>query len=236
MTRVHVPLFSLLLTCGIVQAGEQIITLQSSPDSVEVGEVVQVDIQYTTANPEDTTLTGIGIRLHWDSAKLDYQGLISHLAANPLAQGEPETDTADFDADPNTDTFIHLAWADIDENWPNLGPTPVDLFTAEFIASWPTTSTTMNVSSSATATGYAFSGTSTGIAVGCTGSHINLNYHTILTGETLTCVSTGDIVFGPGIEQQMNSTVELTATTGIAISAPLRIVAGAVFKAIQGGL
>lgn len=114
MTGYRTPLVVFLLTCGIAQAGEQITTVQTSSGSTGAGELVQVDVEYTTANPENPTLTGIGVRLHWNAELLEYQNILAALPIKLIAQGNPEPDSADFDTDPNTDTFVHLAWADID--------------------------------------------------------------------------------------------------------------------------
>ncbi len=230
-------LFGFLLTSSTIYAGEQIVTVLPSTTSAAVAESVQVGVNYTTASPQDSTLTGIGVRLHWNASLLEYQQLASFLAADLVAQGEPEPDSADFDSDPNTDTFIHLAWADIDNSWPNLGNTPMSLFSAEFSgASGATGNTPLNISMSSTAAGYSFVGNSSTMSVDCTGSHIEISVRTFVTGEDITCNSSGDIIFGPYVEQQDSSAVHLTASTGISISGPLSIKNGASFNANQGGL
>lgn len=229
-------LWALLLVSGQLSAAEQVVAVQSSTNSPSVGEVLQAMVTYTTANPTDPTLTGIGLRLHWNSRLLDYQQLTSVFSASLAAQGQPQADIANFDADPDTDTFVHLAWADIAGNWPNQGTAPASLFTAEFLTPAAVVgSSPLNLSVSSTAAGYTLAGTPATVAVDCSGSFIEIQSRTFRSGENISCISTGNLILGPHVEQQDSSSLQVTANSGIAINGPLSIKAGATFTATHGG-
>jgi len=151
--RSLLPLF--LLCCAPLVAQEQIIVVDSVPAGTPPATEIQLDLVYSTRGPEDETLTGLGLRLHWDSSELALIGLADVTAFGLRAVGLPEADFADFDNDPATDTFVHLAWTDLDGEWPGLGATPTQLFSANFQTS-PTFSgvTQVNLSASSTAAGY----------------------------------------------------------------------------------
>ncbi len=183
MGKHHYLLLVFLLTFGIAQAGEQVVAVQPSNINVGYGETVTVDVEYTTENPQDSTLTSLGVRLHWNATELIFQNLPSFLASELVGQEMPEPDANDFDAHPSTDTLIYLAWADLDSSWPDLGSAPVDLFTVEFVAPfYPNQITSsLNVSSSTTAANYSFIAGTSIVSTDCTGSHIS--------GKNLVCSS-----------------------------------------------
>lgn len=83
---------------------------------------VAIDVSYQTASPQDATLTGLGLRVHFDSTKLDYSGLSNVLAKNLLAQQDPVSDTQDFDHDPATDRYLLVSWTDFGGGWPGSEP------------------------------------------------------------------------------------------------------------------
>jgi len=229
-------LVGFLLVTGATEAAEQVVAVQSSTANASVGEIVQATITYDTATPQDPTLTGIGLRLHWNSNLLEFQQLTNVLSTSLSAQNQPEADIANYDGDANTDTFIHLAWADINNSWPNAGTSPVNLFIAEFLTpAGAVGSSPLNVSVSSTAAGYTFAGTPAAVAVDCTGSYIDIRARTFQTGENISCTSTGSLSLGPYVEQQTNSNLQVTANTGITITGPMSIKTGATFAAIHGG-
>ncbi|MEX0713607.1 MAG: Ig-like domain-containing protein [Pirellulales bacterium] len=140
--------------------GEQIIDVTPDAQAAGASDPVSVDAIYSTANPEDETLTGLGLRLHFDSSELTFNNLTDlfteDIAINPDTIDE-EPDTEDFDGDPSTDMFIHVAWSDSAGNWPGNGTTPLLLYTANFTTSATFTGPTdINFSASSTATGRTF--------------------------------------------------------------------------------
>jgi hypothetical protein len=67
--------------------------------------------------PQDDGLTGLGLRVHYDSSKLSFDQVSETLAFGRLfnpALVAPEADDSDFDGDPATDRFISLAWVDFE--------------------------------------------------------------------------------------------------------------------------
>ena len=146
-------LFLLLaLSGGGAFAQEQVITPNPANSTAGTNEAVSIDVIYSTANPVDETLTGLGLRLHWDSSKLTFVDLTGVLSTNLLVQGTPEPDSANDDGDPATDTLVNVAWTDFGGNWPGAGTTPATLYTANFTtAANFSGSTTVNFSASSTA-------------------------------------------------------------------------------------
>ncbi len=110
---------------------------------------------YGTANPCADHLTGLGLRLHWDSRRLAFVSLTGVYQGALAAVGPAETDSADGDVDPATDRFVQVAWADLDGAWPGSGCAGPTLYTANFrtLAGF-TATTAIRFSASSTAAGY----------------------------------------------------------------------------------
>jgi hypothetical protein len=150
----------LLVSCSAFSA-EQIIT--PSPASQEAGQSasVSIDANYSTANPVNETLSGVGVRIHWDSSKLTFVDLANVFATNLFVTGAPESDASDFDSDANTDMFVNVAWLTFSPAWPGDGTTPLRLYTANFTtAAGFTGSTSINFSGSQVENGWTFESTS----------------------------------------------------------------------------
>ena len=98
--------------------------------SAAAGETFSVTVQYTTSDNDDA-LTGLGLRIHYNSSLLTFNGLSNVLQTSFLQQSSPMADTADYDQDPTTDKYVLVSWADIYGNWPDQA-LPVTLFTASF--------------------------------------------------------------------------------------------------------
>jgi hypothetical protein len=113
-----------------VLAQEQVVTPNPVGQTADANQSVSIDVSYSTANPVDETLTGLGLRIHWDSSKLTFSSLTNVLSFSLLSTGTPEPDTLNYDGDANTDMFVNVAWMDIAGNWPG-GGTPL-LYTANF--------------------------------------------------------------------------------------------------------
>jgi len=156
---------SLSTTMGRLLAGEgepqtnvQLVTPAPESQTVAGGDQVSFDVTYTTS-PEDPALTGLGLRMHFNSAVLSFDALSNVLSTNLVAQQAPQADTPDFDNDPSTDQFVLIAWSDpFGGNWP--GALPATLCTAAFTAPADfADETTVNFSASSTTAGFDFSGT-----------------------------------------------------------------------------
>ncbi len=148
----------------------QIVTPQPASQSKAPGSAAQIHVQYTTSNA-DATLTGLGLRVHWDSTKLTFGSLANVLSTSLMAQGQPQGDGDDLDGDASTDTYVLVAWADTAGNWP--GSVPVRLFTLNVTtaASFSGT-TTVRFTASSTAAGYTLAATSATISAAATGPTI----------------------------------------------------------------
>jgi len=93
------------------------------------GSRLRVPVQYTTTD-DDRTLSGLGVRLHFDSRFMTFDGL-SNLLDNNFSQQQVLADTQDFDGDPATDSYVLVSWADLRGQWPER-MLPTRLFDAHF--------------------------------------------------------------------------------------------------------
>lgn len=152
-----------VLFAGQLSAGgTQLVEPTASNLSAAPGAAVRVGATYTTsdANP---ALTGLGLRVHFNSAALRWGGWERVLDAGLVAADtEPVADTADYDGDPRTDVYVAAAWASLSGQWP--GSLPADLLVARFTAAG-SGSTWVSFTASSTASGYGFSGGSAVINV-----------------------------------------------------------------------
>jgi len=126
------------------------------------GGTASIDVKYSTSDL-DNTLTGLGLRVHFDSSKLAWSAPTGVLGT-PIVIGSPVQDSADYDSDPDTDMYVLIAWADFNGNWPNV-PLPASLVILHFGVSLdPGNETHVRFSASSTASGYAFDSTEATIA------------------------------------------------------------------------
>lgn len=134
---------------------EQIIQTNPVNLSVFTGSNAVFNVIYQTEDPVDESLLGLGLRLHYNSSKLEYRGLddILQTSLTPFG-GEPQADTENSDGDASTDRFILLAWADLSNNWPGDNTTPATLYTARFLALDDRGTANINFSAASTSPGY----------------------------------------------------------------------------------
>lgn len=143
--------------------GQQLVEASPAALSASRGAEVVVGATYTTsdANP---ALTGLGLRIHFNSAALRWVGLDRVLQTGLVgAAAQPAADSADFDGDPATDAYVTVAWAAPAGGWPG-GGLPADLVAARFEA-LGSGSTRVNFSSSSTASGYGLSAASAAVTI-----------------------------------------------------------------------
>ncbi len=145
-----------LFFCSAAFGAEQIVYPQPASISAASGDQISFDVYYETSN-NNASLSGLGLRLHWNSAVLELIGLSEVLTDSLFLVGEAEADTENRDNDASTDKFVNTAWLDIGTEWP--GVLPARLFRASFRAIGADT-TRINFSASATAGGYMFSSSS----------------------------------------------------------------------------
>jgi hypothetical protein len=126
----------------------------SSSTKSEDGSQETVVVSY---NADDTTTTGLGLRIHFDSSVLSASDVTALVGTDLLVNGAVESDDGDLDGDASTDQIISFGWASLFGNWPNAAP--VDLASITFdIVEGSTGSSGINFTSSSNAAGFAFDG------------------------------------------------------------------------------
>jgi protocadherin Fat 4 len=142
----------------------QVIVPDPVTQAVLPGSAFSIMATYSTADPVDETVTGLGLRLHYNSSLVRWDSFSSVYAAGKIAQdSSPQNDTANYDGDPSTDKYLTIAWVDFSGgNWPGAGLTPLDLYVANFTAlsAFAGGSTAINFSASSTAAGRTLDATS----------------------------------------------------------------------------
>ena len=137
----------------------QIVSVIGSPLAV-VGQVVSLEVDYDVTD-DNSSLTGLGLRVHYNSLLLTFDQFSESLPTDNITLAGPLNDTQDFDNDLTTDKYLTAAWASLFGNWP--GTLPKSLVTIDFsvaqVAS-EVVSTSIGFSSSSNAAGYSFEGAS----------------------------------------------------------------------------
>lgn len=106
-----------------------------------------IRVFYLPVDPADETLSGLAIRMHWDSFAVRVERITDALPQGLRAIGSPQADILDLDGNPATDHSLELIWvdggvdagvnagvdagADTGEGWPGAGTTPAVLFMAD---------------------------------------------------------------------------------------------------------
>ena len=145
--------------------------ISSSVDPVKgpAGAEVVVPVQYDVSD-HDNTLTGLGLRVHFDSTRVSWVKNDAVFSTDLLAcDAAPQNDTSNFDGDAATDKFVSCAWTSFTGNWPNKTLPLNHLMDVRFkFASGLSVGTTTPVrySASSTAAGYSFYGATTTLEVG----------------------------------------------------------------------
>jgi len=138
---------------------EQSISVTNSPMGI-LGKTAILEVSYDTGD-SNNQLTGIGMRVHFNSSLLSFKQITSLLEQDIIVNGEgPFNDEDDFDNDPLTDQYISFGWASLFGNWPNM-ELPAVLMNIAFdvsdsIDTDATVSTNINFSHIALASGYQF--------------------------------------------------------------------------------
>jgi hypothetical protein len=98
-----------------------------------VGNQKTVTISYAS---DDPTLTGVGIRIHFDSSEMTLQSTSNVFATGKVGEITVD-DVDDFDSDPETDSMVILAWADpFGGAWPGSENTELLTLIFEVKKSW----------------------------------------------------------------------------------------------------
>mgnify|MGYP000008456502 CR=1 FL=1 len=74
-----------------------------------------LDISYDVSSNENQ-LSGLGLRIHYDSTKLEFTGVNNPLLTDKIVDTySSEMDFDDLDANSATDSYVTIAWASINE-------------------------------------------------------------------------------------------------------------------------
>jgi hypothetical protein len=131
----------------------QQVSVDGSPVG-RAGDSVDITVSYNVSD-NNSNLTGIGFRLHYDSSVLTFNDFV-FLFDNQLF-ATIEDDFNDLDNDPSTDRYVTAGWVSLFSTFP--GVLPQNLTTLNFNVASDTNlqSTPINFTSDNTAAGYAFS-------------------------------------------------------------------------------
>ena len=135
----------------------QIVYFEAEPF---VGGLTNTVNVYYRSSDGITGLNGLGIRIHYNSQMIDVLELKNLLLVDLIAaESVAMPDSADFDNDPSTDSYLTVAWAaQSGSSWP--GAIPIKLFDIDLTFSEQLTSfdkVHIRVSASSTHPGYGFS-------------------------------------------------------------------------------
>ena len=131
---------------------QQIITVNNLESPQDAASRFNFDVNYSTS-PVEENLTGLGLRLHFNSDILTFDGLENVFSQDIIVE-DVLADNDNLDNDSATDQYLALGWANFDGEWP--GSSETRLYTANFVTSAEFTEaeTTLNFTASSTANGY----------------------------------------------------------------------------------
>jgi len=115
--RKIMALAAVLAVAGPLAAQVQQLRFEPIIVSAAPGSTLEFELRYAT-DPPSAALTGLGLRLHWDSSQVSLDAFTPAVDQALLGQNAAEDDALDFDANPDTDRFVVIAWADPVAGWP----------------------------------------------------------------------------------------------------------------------
>jgi len=122
----------LSFSCSVAVAQEQTVSGNLSVSELRVGQSTELTVSYSATDSAKTS--GLGLRLHFDSSALDMGAYRDKLRENSQPF-QIQSDTSDFDNNPNTDKFFLTSWADSSGGgWPYIATQPVTLYVVPFTA------------------------------------------------------------------------------------------------------
>ena len=153
---------SLLVTAGYSSAQVQTVTGTLSIAELSAGQTTSLTVTYQAT--DDAKVTGLGLRLHYDSSVLEMGDYTDRLreSAQPF---QIKDDTSDFDSDPKTDKYFLTSWADTSgDGWPFEAVQPATLYAVPLTAISGFNGSTLKFTTSSTAAGYSFESTDVAVA------------------------------------------------------------------------
>lgn len=157
-TRSWIPGLMLVIGWNAVEAMTQKATVEPIGQPVATGVSAVIAVDYNVSDA-DGTLTGLGLRLHWDSTQLTLLGLTNVFSVDRVGVDATchDDSSSDYDNDSSTDCYALVGWASLAGNWP--GGLPQNLLQAQFSNLLSDAeSTRINLSASSTSAGWVFSG------------------------------------------------------------------------------
>ena len=140
--------FLSLLVFSSASIAENLQTLTTEVSSGS--KITTLTVSYSADNEN---LTGLGLRIHWNSQQLKFMEINNALKKDLLIIGQPQRDTDNYDKDMTTDWFVPIAWMDQNAAWP--GNKVVELLTISFSKNQSfSDKTSINFSASSTAADY----------------------------------------------------------------------------------
>ena len=133
---------------------KQMISVSGNPSAMP-GKATSVTVSYN-ASDNDETLTGLGLKVHYNSSVLNFVEFAEVFAADNIDASGPFEDTDDADNDSSTDMYLSASWAALFGDWP--GQLPESLLTINFNTAEEVSveSTTIGFSSVSTAASHGF--------------------------------------------------------------------------------
>ena len=151
MKKLSLWILGMLFTGSAIAEPAQILT--AGIDGY-VGGTVSVTVEHS-ATESGAGLTGIGFRIHYDSAALSNASLENVFEAGFLSKGDM-ADDKDLDGDPATDRFFIIAWVNVTGgDWPGANPQALVSVVGDL-----NYSTALNFTETAVTSGYSFEGAS----------------------------------------------------------------------------
>ena len=145
----------LLFSTGYASAQVQTVTGTLSVSELSAGQSTNLTVTYQAT--DDAKVTGLGLRLHYDSSVLEMGEYTDRLreSAQPF---QIKDDTNDLDEDPTTDKYFLTSWADTSgDGWPYDAAQPATLYAVPLTAISGFNGSTLKFTASSTAAGYSLS-------------------------------------------------------------------------------
>lgn len=157
----------LTLATGYASAQQQNIALSASASPIGIGDQVTITVGYDVSDG-DNTLSGIGVRVHYDSTSFTYDSnnqIVPIVAPSTINNpGDEQDDAADDDGDGSTDKYVGITYIDFGGNFPNVA-LPTNLVELTFTATKAAANAAFNVSFASTDPSYTGAGTNTNVTV-----------------------------------------------------------------------
>jgi hypothetical protein len=154
--RLKLFLFSILISIScVVLAQSQTVSSNLSLDYLYDGKTTDLTVSYraTDSFSDSVLVTGLGLRLHFDSSALQV-GDVKNLFLDGAQGSGLNDDTSNVDNDTSTDKYFLTSWADFGGDWPDGENQPIVLYTLPFTALSGFNGSTLKFTASSTAAGY----------------------------------------------------------------------------------